>query len=80
METVEEHQTVIEIREGEESVEMIGEAIMRISDAAEGLTRSGLTERALILLIQDKIGVANINKKDIENVLRAIPKLRHYLG
>lgn len=75
----EEEPTVIEIRQGEQSTEIIAEQIERIADAADALLDTGLTERALILLIQDKIGATNIGKRQIQDVLDALPRLREFL-
>jgi hypothetical protein len=68
--------TVIEIREGEESVEVIATAIQEIATAAQELLSSGLTERGLIILLQDYTG---LGKREIREVLRALPKLRAYI-
>lgn len=56
------------------------EAILRVADAGEKLLASGLTQRAIVLLIQDHIGSTFITKTQITEVLRAIPQLKKYIG
>lgn len=56
------------------------EAILRVADAGEKLLASGLTQRAIVLLIQDHIGSIHITKKQVTDVLRAIPQLKKYIS
>lgn len=71
--------TVISIHEGEESTEIIATQIEAIAKAAEKMLSTGLTERGLIVLLQDTIGPARITRTAIAEVLDALPRLRRYL-
>lgn len=62
-----------------EDVADMSEAILRVVEAGEALLNSGLTEKAIVLLLQAKIGSSAISKSSIENVLWAIPRLKDYL-
>jgi hypothetical protein len=46
--------TVVSIREGEESMQLLADAILRVADAADELRRGPLKRRAIVLLIQDR--------------------------
>lgn len=56
-----------------ESKEILAEAIVRIGEAMEKLSKSGLNRRAIITLIQDR---TKLGKNDIETVLDALQQLR----
>ena len=57
-----------------ESTEILAEAIVRIGDAMNKLTKdSGLNERAIIILIQAETKLA---RRDIVVVLNALKRLR----
>lgn len=57
----------------------IAEAIVRVADAGESLLKSGLSQQAIILLLQDYIGPKYITRSQVGYVLDAIPRLRKYL-
>lgn len=59
------------IADPEEDLEVLAEAIIQVSRAFQKFNNSRLTKRAIILLIQDRIGVARISKGHIESVLNA---------
>ena len=54
------------------------QAILHIEEALNQIKRSGLSERGLVVLLRDYIGTAKINKKQIEAVLKALPRLKDY--
>ena len=56
--------------------EEIRDALGRIDDAANALLASGLTERALIVLLRD---LTQLKGADIRAVLRALPRLRDFV-
>jgi len=57
-----------------ESKEILAEAIVRIGDAMNKLTKdSGLNERAIIILIQAE---TKLTRRDITTVLNALKRLR----
>ena len=56
-----------------ESKEILAEAIVRIGDAFAKLQESGLNREAIVVLIQD---ATKISKRDINEVLNALNKLR----
>ena len=64
---------VVKNSEKPESKEILAEAIVRIGKSMEDLTKSGLNERAIVVLInaETKIGLG-----DIRTVLGALKKLR----
>lgn len=53
--------------------EVLADAIVKISSAVEALRRSGLNERAIIVLVSDK---SKISKGVIETVLDGLADLR----
>lgn len=59
-----------------DSVQLIADAILKVSEAFEQLENSRLTRRAIVLLLQDSIGVARISRTEIESVLDYAPKLK----
>lgn len=75
----EEPPTTIEIRRGEESVEILAQQIEDLATAAADLLGSRLSRRAIVLLLQDKIGASYINKSQINAVLEALPQLHEYV-
>lgn len=63
------------IQQGDPPVErtILAEAIVKISKAAEDLVRSGLNERAIIVLLADK---TNLSRGSVKDLLRGLSKLR----
>jgi hypothetical protein len=59
-----------------ESTEILAASIVQISDGFAKLLNSGLTKRAISVLLQDGIGAAKISKKDIILVLDNLPRLK----
>lgn len=53
--------------------EILADAIVRISEAVTALRRSGLNERAIIVLVSDK---TKISKGVVEDVLDGLDSLR----
>ena len=66
---------VITDTENPEPVEIIAKSILQIAEGFAKLTKSGLNERALIILLQSHIGAGNINQTQIAQVLRTLPEL-----
>lgn len=60
--------TILQNAENPETLELIAEAILNVSDAVKKIRAGRLTERALVLLIQDLSGV---NQTNIMKVLKA---------
>lgn len=60
----------------EESTEVLAGSIIRIADGFEKLLKSDLNERAYTVLLQDIIGSGNISKKQIQLVLKNLPRLK----
>lgn len=54
-------------------IKEIAEAIRQFSDLADALARSGLSQRAMLVLIKDCSGVP---QKQIKKVLDALPTLK----
>lgn len=63
------------IQEESVAVELLASSIVKLSDAAEGLSKSGLTRHAIVVLIKNIRGVT-VSRKDINEVLDALPKLK----
>lgn len=71
--------TPIRIKKDElnpEPVELLAKSVIQVSEAAAKLVKSGLTQRAIIVLLQDGIGAAKIGKDQIKLVLENLPKLK----
>ena len=60
----------------EESVELLAKSIVQVSEGFEAVSKSQLNERALVVLLHDAIGIANIRKSQIRLVLAALPRLK----
>ena len=52
------------------------EAIFSIEKNLRLIQQSGLTEKGIVVLLRDYIGTQHINKKQIEAVLKALPRLK----
>lgn len=61
-----------------ESTELLAKSIVQVSDASYKLLNSGLTKRAIVVLLQDGIGATKINKSQIELVLENLPRLKSW--
>ncbi len=63
------------------AVEILADSILQISVAAKKLLNSGLTMRAIVLLIQDlaQTGRRKISRDMIELVLENLPRLEEYV-
>ena len=57
-----------------EAIEAMAESINQISDGVTKMFSSGLTERAILVLIKDSCG-QNVNMLQIKKVIRAIETL-----
>ena len=64
-----------EVNEAVDSGHLIAEDLKRFCDAADRLLATGLTKRALILLLKDKSGVPQYQ---ISRLLDALPLLRDF--
>lgn len=56
-----------------ETKEILAEAIVRISEGFEKLSKSGLNKRAIVILIQAE---TRLPQRDINAVLDALPRLQ----
>lgn len=70
------HVKITKTEGAEESVELLAQSIVQVAKAAEKLVNSGLTERAIAVLLQDGIGVSKISKSQIYLVLENLPRLK----
>lgn len=59
-----------------ESTELLAKSIVQVAEASQKLLNSGLSKRAIVVLLQDGIGQTKINKKQIELVLENLPRLK----
>lgn len=64
--------------ENPEPVELIADAVIKVAEGFDKINKSRLTERAIVLLLHDAIGVTYITKKQIGYVLKYAPKLKDY--
>ena len=62
--------------ENPETAELLAQSIVQVAKASEKLLNSGLTKRAIIVLLQDGIGVSKISKGQIDLVLSNLPRLK----
>lgn len=67
-----EVQTVIKDGQTPMPLEILEEHIKKVSDFGKQIAASRLTQRTIVLLIQDQTGVT---RADIERVLYALPNL-----
>lgn len=67
---------VIIIADPEEDLEILAESIVQVAGAFKKFKDSRLSRRAIILLIQDRIGSTYINKGQIGCVLDAAAELK----
>lgn len=59
-----------------ESTELLAKSIIQVAEASEKLLNSGLTKRAIEVLLQDGIGASKISKGQIRLVLENLPRLK----
>ena len=64
-----------EVIEAAEASQDVAEALRAVADAGDRLLASGLTKRALIVLLRDKTG---LSMGGIRLLLEALPALRGY--
>ncbi len=65
----------VSVRQGDEEVprEILADAIVKIGEGFERLSKSGLNRRAIVVLVRDASGVT---KGDVHKVLDALENLR----
>lgn len=59
-----------------ESVELLAQSIIQVSEGFKKVIDSPLSQRALIVLLQDAIGAQNISRSQIKLVIEALPRLK----
>ena len=77
---------VIKNKDKSETTQILAEAIIKISEAMERLSKeSGLSENALVILIQANCDYVNVggkrkkpNIKEVKNVLNSMKTLKGY--
>jgi hypothetical protein len=62
----------IKIEYGEERFEVVADSIVKLAAGVQSLNGSGLTHKAIVLLLHD---ATKVNKRDIEKILEAAPLL-----
>lgn len=62
--------------ENPESVELLAQSIIQVAEGFQKVANSPLSQRALIVLLHDAIGVSKITKFQIRLVLEALPRLK----
>lgn len=62
--------------EAPESVELLAQSIVQVSEGFQKILSSSLTQRALIVLLHDGIGASHISKGQIKLVLDNMPRLK----
>jgi hypothetical protein len=77
-------QQIIKIKTDEENpepIELIAKAVIAMSDNFQKALNSGLTERAIVVLIHDAIpGRESVSIQDIKTVLKYASELKkHYI-
>ena len=77
-ETVTKKEIVVKRNEeNPEPTEIIADAIIKISQAFERIKNGRLSQRALILLIQDAVGASFVSRGQIKEVLECLPDLKN---
>jgi hypothetical protein len=61
-----------------ESIELLAKSVIQVAEGFEKLKNTSLTQRAIVVLLQDGIGVSSISKKQIKLVLDALPQLKRW--
>jgi hypothetical protein len=67
---------VVKNEENPESIELLAQSIISVSEGFEKLQKSQLTQRAIVVLLQDGIGQGKITKEQIRLVLDNLPRLK----
>lgn len=67
---------IIKNEEDPEPVELLAASIIQVSEAFEKIKKSKLSQRAIVVLLQDGIGAAKIAKQQIALVLDNLPRLK----
>lgn len=64
-----------------EPAELIAQSIIQVSEAFEKIKKSGLSQRAIVLLLHDSIPARyKVGQKQIEAILEYAPQLKnHYV-
>ena len=62
--------------ENPESAELLAQSIIQVADGFQKVLSSPLTQRALIVLLHDGIGISKITKSQIKLVLDNLPRLK----
>lgn len=62
--------------ENPESIELLAQSVIQVAEGFEKAFKSPLTQRAIIVLLQDGIGATKINKHQINLVLESLPRLK----
>lgn len=59
-----------------EPLELLAKSVVEVAEGFEQLNRSPLNRRAIVVLLQDGIGVGKISKSQINLVLDNLPRLK----
>lgn len=63
-------------RDPKQSVAVIANSIVKISNAFEDMQRAGLTQKAIVVLVQNMPGMNEVTRTDIKLVLDNLPRLK----
>lgn len=69
---------VIKNSDNPETIELLAESIIQVSEGFKKVLNSNLEQRAIIVLLQDYIGTSKITKHQIRLVLDNLPRLRSW--
>ncbi len=69
---------VIKNEENPETPEVLADSIIRISKGFDQLTKQGLTEDAIVVLLKGMRGMNEVSVPGIRLVLQNLPKLASY--
>lgn len=70
---------IVNIDGAEVPLQLMADDIERIARAGDAILKCRLTERALVILLQDAISGPKVPQNTIQQVLKAIPALRSAL-
>jgi len=67
---------IVKNEEAPESAELLAKSIVEVAEGFSKLQKSALTQRAIVVLLQDGIGQGKITKEQIRLVLDNLPRLK----
>lgn len=67
---------IVKNEQAPESAELLAKSIIEVAEGFAKMQKSSLTQRAIVVLLQDGIGTGKITKEQIRLVLDNLPRLK----